>query len=1265
MKQKLHQFSLKYAMFLVVCFMGLNTWGQVSITALPYTKSDNFDTYNPTTATTANNTLPAGWSISSTSPTFFGRATGTGSGGGIYAYGVSTPTANYSLGALPSGSNTHTYTLSFVNNSGTTITSLKLSWDYQQWRYGGANTSGWDLTGTGALASNTTLNGKDFSGVTSGTNGTVATTPVAEFTLTGLNIAAGASFGMTWVTTNLSGADNGVSIDNFNMTATGSPPVAPVVTGATFNGTVGTAFSQTISATGNPTSYALVTGTLPAGLTLNTTTGAITGTPTAVSTASVTVKATNTVGDSDPATINFNIVKGNQTITFANVNKQYGDADFALTGTASSGLTVTYTSSNPAVATITGNTVTIIGAGTTNITASQVGDANYNAATDVVRTLTVSKRNATVTGVTANNKVADGTTAATLSGTPTLTGVLVADVANVILGGTPVATFASSAIGNGIAVTVTGYTISGSAAANYNVVQPTGLTANITAIAEPVATAATAVNANNFTAHWNAVPQATAYLLDVSEYATFGTTGTANILESFETGLSTSSYGSGTVTLTSGSWSVNAVLRAAVSSAYDGYGAQLRASDGKMTSPSFSKVTSVTFFAKRGSSASTLKVSKIVNGVTTLLESLPLDNVFDEYTVAVNETANDVKIVLENGSGVGYIDELTINYASVTPSFVAGYEDLNVGNVTSYVVTGLNPNTTYHYRVRAKNASTTSANSNVIDVTTAFSTVTWNGTAWTNVSGPTATIEAVIAGAYNTNTNGVFTAKKLTLNSGSFRLASGTNITVVNDVVNNMTAADFVIENNANLIQTNAIANTGAVTVHRNSAPIVRLDHTLWSAPVEGQNLFGFSPNTLTNRFYTYQTTTNTYVNTGLTATSTFVPGKGFAVRAPNNYQTSPAAAWEGIFVGKPNNGNVTFTLETTGTGYNLVGNPYPSVIDGTTFLNNNVTIDGTLYFYAHTLTMNAQGQFPAGTNYATWTPGSGGVAATLGTSGVPANVPNGKIQVGQGFLVKSLPAGGNVSFANTMRTADNNNQFFRGVAGMNAAMPTEEIERHRIWLDLTNDSGTAFNQILVAYAQGATAGVDRGYDGLAFGNTGSRLSSKIEAADYTIQGRALPFNDNDVVTLGFKAVTAGNYTIALSSFDGLFTGNQEVYLKDNANNGALHNLKNGAYTFASAEGTFDNRFEIVYKTTLGTIDATLDANAVVVYKQNATLHIETKNTSIKEVAIFDINGRLVYQKAKVNNNTLVISDLSVAQQVLLVQVTAEDNKTTTVKVIY
>ena len=82
--------------------------------------------------------------------------------------------------------------------------------------------------------------------------------------------------------------------------------------------------------------------------------------------------------------------KASQTISFADLpSKKIGDAPFSLTATSSSGLQVTYASSNTGVATINGSTVTIAGAGTTSITASQAGNDNYNAAPDVVKTLNV------------------------------------------------------------------------------------------------------------------------------------------------------------------------------------------------------------------------------------------------------------------------------------------------------------------------------------------------------------------------------------------------------------------------------------------------------------------------------------------------------------------------------------------------------------------------------------------------------------------------------------------------------------------------------------------------------------------------------------------------------------------------------------------------------------------------------------------------------------------------------------------------------------
>ena len=90
--------------------------------------------------------------------------------------------------------------------------------------------------------------------------------------------------------------------------------------------------------------------------------------------------------------------KSNQTITFnALPTRTVGDADFNPGATASSGLTVSYVSSNTAVATIVGGLIHIVGAGTATITASQAGNTNYNAAVSVNQSLTVSKSNQTIT----------------------------------------------------------------------------------------------------------------------------------------------------------------------------------------------------------------------------------------------------------------------------------------------------------------------------------------------------------------------------------------------------------------------------------------------------------------------------------------------------------------------------------------------------------------------------------------------------------------------------------------------------------------------------------------------------------------------------------------------------------------------------------------------------------------------------------------------------------------------------------------------------
>jgi len=84
--------------------------------------------------------------------------------------------------------------------------------------------------------------------------------------------------------------------------------------------------------------------------------------------------------------------KQNQTITFtAPTGKTYGDADFSLGATATSGLPVGYSSSTASVCTVTSGTLHIVSAGDCTITATQAGNASYNAAAPVERTFAIAK----------------------------------------------------------------------------------------------------------------------------------------------------------------------------------------------------------------------------------------------------------------------------------------------------------------------------------------------------------------------------------------------------------------------------------------------------------------------------------------------------------------------------------------------------------------------------------------------------------------------------------------------------------------------------------------------------------------------------------------------------------------------------------------------------------------------------------------------------------------------------------------------------------
>lgn len=547
---------------------------------------------------------------------------------------------------------------------------------------------------------------------------------------------------------------------------------------------------------------------------------------------------------------------------------------------------------------------------------------------------------------------------------------------------------------------------------------------------------------------------------------------------------------------------------------------------------------------------------------------------------------------------------------------------------------------------------------------------TWNGTAWDN-GAPVASSTAIINGNYSAATDIVAASLKVkgtavaTIPSGNYIKLSGP-ISVDN-------TASLTFENNAKLIQTSDVGNVGAINVKRNAAPMVLLDYSLWSSPVAAQNLFAFSPNTVTTpttRFYAYDTASDGYSNSGISGTSTFTVGKGYAVRAPNTFNASPAV-FTGTFTGVPNNGAVSIALDASNQGFNLVGNPYPSPIDATAFVTANASkIDGTLYFFSHNAKSNGTAYETSsggtGMQYATWN-GTGATAAAAGVSGIGQNAsaPNGTIQVGQGFIVKATTVG-NLSFTNAMRTVTglaDADQFFKMVNTKSATAAIAATDKHRLWLNLNNERGDSLSQLLVGYVDGATNEVDNLYDGEEFGNPKTSLTSLLNGKNYTIQGRALPFADTDTVPLSFKAATNGTYTIALNKTDGIFAANQEVLLKDNAT-GKVTNLKTGAYTFATNAETANSRFELIFsKSGISTIDSEEGIVATAVNKQGV-FQVITNGAILKEIAVYDMQGSEIFNQKNINSTASSLTGLPSAKGVLILKITTDTNKTQTIKII-
>ncbi|MBW4361108.1 hypothetical protein [Flavobacterium taihuense] len=645
-------------------------------------------------------------------------------------------------------------------------------------------------------------------------------------------------------------------------------------------------------------------------------------------------------------------------------------------------------------------------------------------------------------------------------------------------------------------------------------------------------------------------------------------------------------------------------------------------------------------------------VSCVISSVPILTE-IALPCLATSFELSWNESEDALDYFIDVATDSDFVNSLS------------GYQNKEIGNVLMESILGLKPGESCFVRLRSANSCGVSANSNTIRVSP-VETIYNHG--WSNGI-PDRNKKVRFSSDFLIDS--ALEACSCQIDSGvAVKVESGSVLQLENEL-SVLGTASLTFENDASLVQVNDLAvNTGDIIYRRITAPMKNFDFTYWSSPVKNQVLNILSPNTFYDKYFSFAD--NKWVTEN--GNSTMNPaGKGFIIRVPKpNIAYANGEYWNGVdvyykqqvqFVGMPYNGIINISV-LEGQN-NLIGNPYPSAVDADSFILKNASVlYGALYFWTHNSTATKTGNqyFYNSDDYATYNLTGGTRTAVEASTG--GGFPSGKIAAGQSFFVGSKVAG-SFEFNNAMRIFQPglNNQFFKN----EKTKERENVAKNRIWLNFTSAKGV-FKQLLVGYIDGATNDLDDLYDGISFnGNSDVDFYSINKIKKLSIQGRALPFYELDSVPLGYKSKLGDTFTISIDQVDGLFNKRQ-IFLEDKSN-GVIHNLGKSPYVFSTQNGEYNERFVLRYTSAKESVlkndvfDNSKQQFEIAI--QGNQLNFKSINVDLSTVFIYDLKGALLYQRTRIDNRQIVVSNLILKHQILIVKTVFGDNTSRTDKVFF
>ncbi len=498
----------------------------------------------------------------------------------------------------------------------------------------------------------------------------------------------------------------------------------------------------------------------------------------------------------------------------------------------------------------------------------------------------------------------------------------------------------------------------------------------------------------------------------------------------------------------------------------------------------------------------------------------------------------------------------------------------------------------------------------------------------------------------------------------------------------------LTIEDDASLIQRSATDNntgSGTYKIERDGKAANNAFNA-WSSPVPGLPVhdngvfsdanpcdifvFDASKQNWSHDFApNYSTTCN---GNSVTFTSNFlISGADGILSTARGYFVPGAAGITRTFEGSSvHNAGITVPLQSgtnpgsssinwTQDDWNLIGNPYPSAIDISSFLTENaaelttaavyIWDDGgsgsynTNDFIAHNLT---------------------GVTSTGGGSNT---ITNGNIASAQGFFVQGS---GTVNFTNAMR-ASGNDEFRSGNFNQNP-FP-------KVWLSV--DNGSEYNEILVALHPEATNGFDKMYDAPKYyGQQNLNISANLSTGEEMVISAEAPLglNEERIIPLTFQTATNGETKFKVDRSE-LIPENVQIFLIDSLNNTQNELSNGGRYTpQLDTAGKYTNRFYLLFKNNMTAADDDFSDSGnngvtgmeekksretVKVWSRRDDVVVEAEGVELKSASLIDASGRLITAQRAENRNRMLLNTSGLSSGIYMVRTVDQKGETRVNKV--